>query len=134
MLFPSMDEGLGIVVLEAQAMGVPTVASDCVPPDVSVLPGMVEFLPLDAPLARWIPRFNAKLQQPPLNRTEAVRCMQASDFSVDQSLQTIMHNLLRQTVRSLGNDTARRWELSHCARRRCPAVDPLKETRGYDCK
>jgi glycosyltransferase involved in cell wall biosynthesis len=89
MLFPSMDEGLGIVVLEAQAMGVSTVASDCVPPDVSVLPGMVEFLPLDAPLAQWIAAVQAKLEQQPLNPTEAVRRMQASDFSVDQCLKKL---------------------------------------------
>ncbi len=89
LLFPSIDEGLGIVVLEGQAMGVPTVASDCVPPDVDVIPGMVEFLPLDAPPPRWIAAIQSKLNQPRLNPTEAVARLQASDFSVEQSLQKL---------------------------------------------
>jgi hypothetical protein len=50
---------------------------------------MVEFLPLDAPLAQWIAAVQSKLEQLPLDPTEAVRRMQASDFSVDQCLRRL---------------------------------------------
>ena len=48
MVFPSFHEGLGIVVLEAQAAGVPTVGSTGVPPEACVVDGMVKLLPLDS--------------------------------------------------------------------------------------
>jgi len=89
LLFPSLDEGLGIVALEGQAMGTPTVASDFVPTDVSVIPGMVEFLSLGAPLAQWVAAVQAKLNQPRLSPIEAVPQLQASDFSVERCLQRL---------------------------------------------
>lgn len=45
---PSIYEGLGMVVIEAQVSGLPCVVSTCVPSEVN-LTGNVEFLPLDNP-------------------------------------------------------------------------------------
>jgi glycosyltransferase involved in cell wall biosynthesis len=52
-LFPSFSEGLGIVVLEAQAAGTPTLMTDSLPPEVIVVPEAVQLLPLAAGPTAW---------------------------------------------------------------------------------
>src|SRR5699024_10385132 len=51
-LLPSEFEGSPVTLVEAQGCGVPCLASTNVPADGSVT-GLVEFLPLSAPFARW---------------------------------------------------------------------------------
>ena len=48
-LFPSLFEGLGLVVIEAQAVGLPSLISDIVPLEVEMVNGLVHRLPLTAP-------------------------------------------------------------------------------------
>lgn len=50
-LFPSLYEGLGIVVIEAQASGLPCIVSEAIPDEAVILPTMVR-LPL-ASSRRW---------------------------------------------------------------------------------
>jgi glycosyltransferase involved in cell wall biosynthesis len=52
-LFPSCYEGLGLVLWEAQAAGLPCLVSDVVPAEASVAPGLVRRLPLAADAAVW---------------------------------------------------------------------------------
>lgn len=49
---PSHYEGLGIVAIESQAAGLPTIVSDRLPHDVHIT-SLVESLPLAADVARW---------------------------------------------------------------------------------
>lgn len=53
-LFPSLYEGLGIVVIEAQAAGLTCVCSDTVPREVDVGLGLTKFLNLNQPLDVWV--------------------------------------------------------------------------------
>lgn len=53
MIFPSIHEGLGGVVLEAQLVGVPAVVSDAIPKEVDVGLDMVDFLPLQCGTDAW---------------------------------------------------------------------------------
>ena len=51
-IFPSLTEGLGMVAIEAQASGLPTVVSDGVPDDVLITP-LVRKVSLKASVSEW---------------------------------------------------------------------------------
>ena len=53
LLFPSFSEGLGMVAVEAQAAGLPVLASSTIPREVSVVSGMVRFLALQQGAEAW---------------------------------------------------------------------------------
>ena len=52
-LFPSLFEGLGIVLIEAQAAGVPCLVSDAIPPEADLGLDLVKFMPLSADSGLW---------------------------------------------------------------------------------
>jgi len=65
LIFPSREEGMGMVAIEAQAAGLPVLASDKVPAEVQVLPGMVRFLSLKKSFREWA---DALLEMVPLRK------------------------------------------------------------------
>lgn len=52
--FPSLYEGFGIAILEAEASGLRVIKSSCVPDDANAVPDLVKALPLKAPLDAWV--------------------------------------------------------------------------------
>ena len=62
-LFPSLHEGLGIVVIEAQSSGLPCVVSDAVPNEADMKLGLLSRLSLKESLDVWAKCINDKNKQ-----------------------------------------------------------------------
>ncbi|MFK7696945.1 glycosyltransferase family 1 protein [Paenibacillus sp. HJGM_3] len=52
-LFPSIYEGLGMVIIEAQASNLPSVVSASIPREVDIGSGLIEFISLQANTEKW---------------------------------------------------------------------------------
>ena len=74
MIFPSLFEGLGGVILESQLVGVPAIVSDAIPRVVDVGIGMVEYLSLNEDTSVWADVI--------INKTSCF------DWDYDRTLQT----------------------------------------------
>lgn len=89
-VFPSRFEGLGLVLVEAQAAGLPCLLSDVVPSEADVIPQLTDRLPLGAPAEAWA---KAALQQRqkigPINAQKAFTLVQQSPFNIELSWQRL---------------------------------------------
>lgn len=82
---PSLFEGLGLVVLEAQAAGVPAVVSTGVPAEAIVVPERVKRVALASGVEAWareVLSARAELRAP---RPDSLAALEASSFNVVRS-------------------------------------------------
>jgi len=89
-LFPSVGEGLGMVAVEAQAAGLRVLASDAVPKECSVVPGMVTFKPLSDGAEDWAKDAIALLKMDRPDSLVSNRGVEDSPFSISTSLQDLI--------------------------------------------
>jgi glycosyltransferase involved in cell wall biosynthesis len=89
LLFPSRGEGLGMVAVEAQAAGVPVLASTAVPRECVVVPELVRFEELKAGKLVWADRL-LELTVQPRDVGTANRRVAASSFAIDKSAQALL--------------------------------------------
>lgn len=83
-LFPSRYEGLGLAVIEAQAAGVPSVISDVVPPEVEVLPELIQWQSLvDSPSA-WAAAVERVRRR--RGAADSARRLWATSFNIERSV------------------------------------------------
>ena len=89
--FPSLFEGLGLALVEAQAAGRPCVVADRIPALADVVPPLVTRLSLAQPVECWAAAVLAAGQAPPpINAAAAYRLVHASPFNLEVGL----HHLL----------------------------------------
>ena len=89
LLFPSRAEGLGMVAVEAQAAGLPVLASDAVPRECVVVPGLVRFRRLEAGASQWAADL-LELAEGPRDAIAANRTVAQSPFAIANSAQALL--------------------------------------------
>jgi glycosyltransferase involved in cell wall biosynthesis len=89
-LFPSVFEGLGLAVIEAQASGLPCFISDRVPPDADVVTPLVHRLPLTDGADDWATTIAARLRgNRPVSAHEALDRVRRSSFNIETSARRL---------------------------------------------
>jgi glycosyltransferase involved in cell wall biosynthesis len=107
--FPSLREGLGLALVEAQAAGLPCIASNTVPEEATVVPQLVQHLPLSAGPRAWAKAIRALVGQPPqISRPAAWQQVAASDFNILVSVERLERLYRDALQRPFPADTARR--------------------------
>lgn len=90
LLFPSLAEGLGMVAVEAQAAGLPVIASDAVPRECQVVEGMVDFMPLSAGVESWAKLVLEKVNASKPDHHVANQAVMNSPFSIANSAKSLL--------------------------------------------
>lgn len=83
LLFPSLFEGLGLVLVEAQAAGLPCLLSGVIPEEADVVKPLVHRLSLAGAAAGWVETILAIGEaRAPLTRPQALRLVEQSPFNI----------------------------------------------------
>lgn len=93
LVWPSLEhpkEGLGLGIVEAQAAGLPVLMSRAVPEEAIVVPELVDVLPLSAGPRAWADRCRVILGRDCPARSESLRRVEASSFSMKNGVSNLM--------------------------------------------
>lgn len=85
-VFPSLWEGLPVVMIEAQAAGLRCIVSDAVTNEVSILPEQLQWLPLPAGAETWATATIHALDGESIVHDSSLQVVAQSDFCAQKSV------------------------------------------------
>lgn len=89
-VFPSLYEGFGLVVLEAQLSGLACLVSDGVPKETILVPGAVKFMSLTKSPEIWAMQLLNLFDKPKLDRVTISECLARSSFNIGNCISRLM--------------------------------------------
>ncbi|MGR3278824.1 glycosyltransferase family 1 protein [Acaryochloris marina NIES-2412] len=99
-LFPSLYEGLGLVLIEAQSAGLPCIFSNTIPLEADIVNSLIHRVSLDEPAINWAKKIlNLRKNKSTITRTEALNLVKQSSFNIINSVKKLENFYLRQLCR-----------------------------------
>lgn len=89
-VFPSLFEGLGLALIEAQAAGVPCLVSDVVPREASVNDRLVTFMPLGDDIELWSKAARHILAQEKVDKNKELNVIKSSEFNIKHNVTMLI--------------------------------------------
>jgi glycosyltransferase involved in cell wall biosynthesis len=87
-LFPSLHEGLGLVLVEAQAAGLPCIFSNVVPKEADIVRPLIKRMSLAHSASEWAKILLAQRDKASaISRPDALSLVQASPFNIEISVR-----------------------------------------------
>ena len=96
-LLPSLFEGLGLVLIEAQAAGTACIFSDVIPQEVDLVPPLMQRLPLSQSPSEWAEALLAQQAKVKMTRKDAFTQVEASIFNIESAV-TRLENIYQAQV------------------------------------
>lgn len=90
-IFPSISEGFGLVVLENQALGIPTIVSNMVPEETSIIPDLSYRIDLNENINKWVSTI-INASQISYNKIEAQKYIANSVFNINNCVDKLVHD------------------------------------------